>query len=1802
MPPFLPLSMACPWPEELFPLLTDAEGFSLLDKVGVSGFSLTGTSVGQNLRLELFVASEIGVGVPGMTGWEVLFNAVGGGTNLAASLVFGETTRLSVEHIALRLRAPSGLLVPVQRSGDNFVERRDTSGAILPFEISLTDVSVTADSEGNLGLSFQGGVPGIRISPFRIEGVGLVVEDALIRFVLSPEAASELGLDGGRRGLFVEGATIHLPPGLLSALPDDITLSGFFVGSSGISGVISGAWSPVLKNDRTGFEGAGSTIYEGFAFALDRIRIELVDNIPLDFEVQGRLLVPWFEEIIETRGALSAEGRLSLSLSAADSAGLTLRKDELVTLELLALAVERVADGTTTLQLSGRLQPELLASEGMRWPELEVRDLRISSEGALGIGEAWLDLKDLATLDLWGFKLELAKLGIGTDDPRQRMWLDLAGSLRLMDQLPVGLGIEGFKLSWPQDVSALAQAYPDPLDFALALSRDLEVSFAGVELFYGVPKAVEFTGLIRFFKDAQVVGFAGDMALRVPATGFGAEAGLLIGFNQENPPYPFLYLYFGVDLPAGIPLGQSGLALKSALGMFGINVVPAKDPEQNWYYDWYKRGPIVGAHPTNKWKPGRDGLALGVGVTITTADGYIKGTRGLLVLSLPGPILMIEGRALLLNGLSPNSEPPLRALAVFDGNEGTVQFNVEAEAELVEDVVEAYAMMEAFFDFNDVTRWHLYLGQDEPNDRRIRADILKFGNAFLFKSDAYLMLAMVGAETLRSRMGVFVGFKPTIPDIGPVKVTLEATLEGKAEVTVRPEQFSGEVNLEGTAGLSVCGVGVQVGARADLMTDGPLPFNVEADVDVSADMPWPLDPVDAAVHFEWSLPAPPQIEPPLSQVTLGSRFSSQGQALSATGSADDGKVLFSNDPPAERKRRAERSPVVAMDSHVVLEFTHELNSEHFARHPDGEEKIFDVGYFRFTPSLKSVRVYECKKNAGGKVPEDDPDDPKWTLIAETGSSSQPLPGVWTAGSDPVSPEAPSARRVQLWTDNPLLHTHAAPGMAVALMLGAIPAGKPLAGRILDDYPELMRPLPAEPKRTCISFEKWAGQTKRPGEEIRSRGVSFHTVRGNMVFQTIENQCQASQLERIPFATLLTARRKLRTNHPELERDTGLAGWRSWATKQKPQKQANLQQAYPELNNLWEALFPRKKTCVCLGLPEDLVIHFPEPVTEVVIHLCRPAKIPESNERPQRVTARTGVETIEEFEKQLRQTGNAEVVEDWKDFRSEVESIRRAPLDEKKKLAISHELTRRARALSQALGDEFRCAKTVPVSISGNECEWTIRGTGGRAFLCLHLSEMKGVGFCRVCWVTKSDEERAKRSEEQAERNRSAGCGSLETTFRRDCCYRIVVGTEVERSVVAPPGLQEFFNQVIDMLDEVLGISNPATFSQTAFFQTESPPADLTPYVKWSFPDPESRPHFLSEQVSVRFLRPHLKAMFADPAVGSSGLKLAVRDPSGNTILPSNWSWSRAVSVSLFPEEQIWQDYRATLGWNSPADQALDDVLTAEFSGSSKLSTKTRYELLLVDDKVQRIDSDTPKYFQTRFLTSAFDNFKSMVQSRASAELGSSPAVISPASAFSIETIPFLTACRSHAASRRDLEMAKIRHRFDRLEEGRSGLEERRLSVRTDKAALDDAFRSAAMAISPGRLFGKPGPNVDLALVGSVGSTAVMGVWITAPESLEIQSKTTATGADVVGRTTWDLFRNGTRLVSPEVAVFFDSCSRHLLLVMVSEPMSPGNYRIVFQRTSRLPDAADDSAHWFDRPSLPLAGSGSDTGEIKFVIG
>lgn len=1539
--------------------------------------------------------------------------------------------------------------------GSNLIEFNERRGIVF-VDPSLAEITPTIDAAFFIGDT----------------GIGIVIDD--------------LAWTVGESGVEARVRMASLVfPAALGALPT-IAITDAIINERGFSGTISGRWTLTFDRGVYSMNGQAVSLFGGFTGGLDSVDLTFVESRITGCTIAGELIVPYFDggrdTAVRIAMAINDAGEISCEASAAAGSEIVLIKSELLRLKLRRLVISNAG-----LELSGALQPLVMAGQGMHWPELTVDDLRIGSDGKVSIGKAWMDLEELATLDLWGFKLELARLGIGTDETRSdgdRMWIDLSGSLQLMEQLPVGLGIEGFKISWPQVLPNVA----DPADFALALSKQVEVSFAGVELFYGVPGAVEFAGLIRFFKDAQVVGFAGDMQLRVPSAGFGAEAGLMIGFNQEEPPYPFLYLYFGVELPAGIPLAQSGLALKGAMGMFGINVVPDRTPEQNWYYDWYNRGPIVGAHPTNKWKPGRDALALGVGVTITTADGYVKGTRGLLVLSLPGPVLMIEGRALLLSGLTPGAEPPLRALAVFDGHAGTVQLNVEAEAELVEGVVSAYATAEAFFDFNDITRWHLYLGQDTPEDRRIRANILKIGDAFLFKADAYLMLDMAGEETLRSRMGIFVGFKPKIPDIGPASVTFEAALSGTGELSVQPEQFSGQIRLEGTVGLSLCGVGLQVGARSELATQGPVPFHVEAEVDISAEPPWPLDPIEASIHFEWSLPAPPQIDAPLRQVALGSRFSSQSSGMTPDGDVQAGSMLFASDPPQQRKPRAERSPVVAMDSYLVLDFTHEMNSAHFAVHPDGRTKIFDAGYFHFTPTLTGVRIFECRKNSDGTAPDESASQSPWQLIAQTGDSTRPLPGVWTAGSDPGSPAVPSARRLQLWSDNPLLQTQTAPNMAMSVLLGSTPSAEPLAARILDDYPSLMQPLPAAARRTCLTFDKWLGQARRAGERLKWRGVSLYGTRGNVRVQTTDHRCRS----------------------------------------------------------------PKKQTCVSLMAAEDLQIDFPEPIAEVVVHWCQPVKLPAATEPAGRVSAHTTPITLDAHLARLSTDRESELVAQW-------QALQRAA-----RAATSDtwlDVAQDARDLAAATADRLRHERNVDVAVTGTDCAWTIRAVDGTAFWSMSLTALEGLGIHKICWTTGADADRAARSREQAEANVTAVSGALEPTFRDDCFYRIEVLSEVARRLTLPEGL-EFLRPIFTQLEAAVGGASPVRFAQTAFFQTVSPPADLRPYVSTVVPAPGPLLHFTADDVVVRFLRSTVAAMFGDTSPGRASLQVWARDSAGRSVRASSVTWSKAAHATLFDDERIWQEYRdQELNWPTRGPVA-DDVLTARFSGVTGLRPNTRYELLLVGNDTATITSLTPVLFHSRFTTSAFETFEKLAEPDADAQW--------PTLSFDGRlqlTTDFVEAQQNFAEASTAWHRADTDHRFGRLRDGRSGIEAARLALRAAKTALDDAFRATAAIISPARLAARPASRLGHVLLRSSERNGIVGAWITAPESLDLQS---VTGLDEpVGHTTWRLQRNQANVPLHQVMGFFDSGSRHLILLKTAGTLLRGNYQVVLthQRSS-----------------------------------
>lgn len=1687
------------------------------------------------LRTAVLLTRNVEIGIPGLDQVSMILGRAGESTTFILEIdlepiMLGRLTT----PLAIRLRSP--LVRPVHRARENSTGREEF---LIDYEaeyldLTVADATVTLDQDGNLSIA---SALSITLPLCSVGDTGLIIEAQDLSFNLS----------GGLPSITIGNADVLLPDYLPLPPSTRITMHDARIDSSGFTGTVGLDFSLsydeangefVYLPDEPAQPPLQTTLYGDLSGGLRHVRIAVEQNHLTAFEISGSLIIPYFDEPVDIRVNLKPDGAFTVTLLGGDADGITLTREELLALNIKALTVSKDENNVGKVVVSGGLEPLLMASDGLQWPRLDVTDLSIDSEGRFSIKEAWLDLKELATLDLWGFHFELRRIGIGSEarDDGERLWVDLSGGLRLIEQIPVALDVEGFRLTWPQDLLS-GPAAPTLAEIQAAVSK-IEVEFAGIYLFFGVPDAIEFEGLIRFFKSAQVVGFAGDVALRVPASGFAAEAGLLVGLSFD-PLFPFLYVYFGVELPAGIPLGQSGLALKGALGMFGLNVSPNKTEDQNWYYDWYKGGVAPGAHQTEKWRPEQNALALGVGVTITTADGYVKGTRGLIVLSIPGPILMIEGRALILNGLQPNAEPPLRALAVFDGGAGTVQFNIEAEATLIADLLKAYGMLEAFFDFNDLTNWHLYLGQDTPRDRRIRADLLKLHGSFLFKADAYLMMDMVGAHTLRSRIGASIGFEPEVDDIGPLEVDFVATLEGDGLVTARPEQFSGQVDLSAEIRLSAFGQSVKVSAEARFLTEGPKPLKVGGMVEVVAELPAPCDPVESTLEFDLESIAAPPVESPLSEIAVSSRFEPSGGGFSADAKEENHKIH-----PLERdelesmpwERLAKASPVVPVDSQPIIGFKQKMNSPitSFARHPDGIEHHYNVGPFDYSPSLVTVELHEHLKG------DDDWTVTPWKLIASTVAElDKPLPGVWLVESNPESPEAPSPRRVQLCTDNPLSSTAHASGSGLTRGRSPTQTDLSLAARILNDQPDLMRCIYTKVESVCVDFGAVGDVVIEPGDTWGYKGVFLGSTTRTAAVRVSRSR---------PSGLLARALARLLGFIA-----AGLRWIAAWNLFQPESLFRRIVEALRRfIERLVEKLSSRETVEACLHVDGDLDIHFSRRVRQVRIVLCRSKKLPEE-ETSWDITARRRSRTVIESK------------------------------------------------ASGTNADPRACNVDVAADRRLNELEWQLEADAG--FDCVHIVGMGEFAIREICYTTVEEVDRSRLATEQCNNNADpTGPGSDPTgpglVLQPGAYYRLDVLTTVTGDLNLPSTGNSYIDAMLEAAYEHFPGTGTREFFQTCFFQTEGPPVNLRPYIKWMSPQHQAERFFHGDKIVIRFLRSNLHQMFGSPFE----LKVQIRDAQGKLVggvEPPEWAKSR--SATRFPEERAWEAHRATLDWphREPPKDDLLRVGLAPLSDAERLLPRSRYQLELVraeapdetaaywyfvavygeaDIRVtnafeakgtatvvyymvrvalggfrgklyglqgavpgnnfltlataeqhrdaawpdaERLSVPNPLsavLFSSTFVTSGFESFQALV-----ASFAGKPRLINLKGYFRKTSEPvqeLQESAEAMARARRDWERAEVDYRFDSLKDGRKALEAARLVKREAEAIHDANFRGLAGQLTD--LYFQPvSDSLELYFLRDPIRQAVIGAWIRVPESLDMRLRAPATPTapqEYVGRT------------------------------------------------------------------------------------
>lgn len=691
--------------------LTAAIG-DTLSQVGVSSFSVADFEGGLQVALDLALEESLAISVPGLQGLEfVLGSKEETIPNLLLTLY--PDIKFLISNINLGIRLANSLFKPVTQQPDGtFAPVPSADGKPAALQIDVSDISFGIDSSGKIDFTlFDDSVPLKFNHPFMIGDSGIVVETEEIRLYFSKDSTPP-NMPVGSMGIGISNAKVHLPGGLSDMLPETLTMSNGFIGSGGLTGDIVGDWAPAYDEQAKEFTGNGAGSLFGFSFGLKKVEIGFAQSALKKAEIKGAIALPFFANYLHVDVNFDLNGNLSLIVDPNDPlldfeyrVGSTL----VFTAKIDSLGLER-RDDDFLIHVACDLEPKVGLPPGSKF---KIKDLMIDSVGNVSINGGWLNLPQQVSVDFHGFQMEITKIGFGSEKDGSEKdgtkWIGFSGGIKLVDGLPMGASVEGLRISWKD-------------------GSEPSVSFNGIGVQFEIAEVLRFTGAVSYEGKGDDHCFKGVIKLELISLGFSMDAALLIG---KKPDHTYFYIFLDVQLPVGIPLFSTGLALYGMAGLFADNMEPGKGAGEGWYDNpdgsagWYKK-PKKGVTDVNKWGDQLGSLALGAGVTIGTLpdSGYAFSSSVLLVIVIPGPVILLEGRAQILKSrASLGEDAPFHALVVIDGRAGTFLFNVDATYRLPPSnglILDAHAGAEGFF--AGPSNWHFYLGQKEPRKAHPGAD------------------------------------------------------------------------------------------------------------------------------------------------------------------------------------------------------------------------------------------------------------------------------------------------------------------------------------------------------------------------------------------------------------------------------------------------------------------------------------------------------------------------------------------------------------------------------------------------------------------------------------------------------------------------------------------------------------------------------------------------------------------------------------------------------------------------------------------------------------------------------------------------------------------------------------------------------------------------------------------------------------------------------------------------------------------------------------------------------------------------
>ena len=383
-----------------------------------------------------------------------------------------------------------------------------------------------------------------------------------------------------------------------------------------------------------------------------------------------------------------------------------------------------------------------------------------------------------------------------------------------------------------------------------------------------IPGALSGKGYAEVGTDAQgdsVIKGALDLTITPVSVRIAATLAVAQISAANGGPATGIQVSLEVDFPVAIPLADSGLGIYGFIGLFAMNferdmsIIPAGNieaPELAWL-----KATNGEVNDPKYWTPKINTWAFGVGALLgTEGTDILFNLKGMFLLELPGPRLLLVMKAKLLADmpdLGGTAEGTFLAVIDLDFARGTLTIGLAIDFS-IDPLFEIKIPVEAFFDFNDTSDWHLYLGQYAD---QIQAKVFE-----VFDATGYLMLSGQGIPA-HSSLPAVTGFSVAAGlhvsftwGFDPLYAQLAAGFD--AVVGFAPFRVAGILTVRGTLHLFIIDISAWADLHVDGGDDGAGGFITQITGDVCGEVDFLFFSVSGCVSFSLGGAAVPIPDPP----------------------------------------------------------------------------------------------------------------------------------------------------------------------------------------------------------------------------------------------------------------------------------------------------------------------------------------------------------------------------------------------------------------------------------------------------------------------------------------------------------------------------------------------------------------------------------------------------------------------------------------------------------------------------------------------------------------------------------------------------------------------------------------------------------------------------------------------------------------------------------------------------------------------------------------------------------------------------